>query len=38
MAKHTVTLIPGDGIGIETSSAMQRVIDASGAEIEWEVA
>lgn len=38
MAKHTVTLIPGDGIGVETSSAMQRVIDASGAEIEWEVA
>lgn len=38
MAKHTVTLIPGDGIGIETSAAMQRVVEASGAEIEWEIA
>lgn len=38
MAHHTVTLIPGDGIGIETSAAMQRVVAASGAEIEWEVA
>lgn len=38
MAKHTVTLIPGDGIGIETSAAMQRVVAAAGADIEWEVA
>ncbi len=38
MAKHTVTLIPGDGIGPETSAAMQRVVKASGAEIEWEIA
>ncbi len=38
MAKHIVTLIPGDGIGLETSAAMQRVIDASGADIEWEIA
>lgn len=38
MARHTVTLIPGDGIGTETSAAMQRVVEASGAEIEWEVA
>ena len=38
MTKHTVTLIPGDGIGVETSAAMQRVVDASGASIEWEVA
>ncbi len=36
MAKHTVTLIPGDGIGPETTSAMQRVVAASGVEIEWE--
>ncbi|MEO8285324.1 MAG: isocitrate/isopropylmalate dehydrogenase family protein [Chloroflexota bacterium] len=34
---HTVTLIPGDGIGPEISQATQRVIDASGAKIEWEV-
>ena len=38
MAKHTVTLIPGDGIGVETSAAMQRVVAASGADIEWEIA
>ncbi|NLV73950.1 MAG: isocitrate/isopropylmalate dehydrogenase family protein [Chloroflexi bacterium] len=34
---YTVTLIPGDGIGPEVSSAMQRVIDATGVKIEWEV-
>ncbi len=38
MARHTVTLIPGDGIGPETSAAMQRVVEASGAEIDWEIA
>ena len=38
MACHVVTLIPGDGIGVETSAAMQRVVAASGADIEWEVA
>ena len=38
MARHTVTLIPGDGIGPETSAAMQRVVEASGAQIDWEVA
>ncbi len=34
---HLVTLIPGDGIGLETSAAMQEVVAASGAPIEWEV-
>ena len=38
MAKHTVTLIPGDGIGTETTAAMQRVVSAAGADIEWEIA
>ena len=38
MAKHTVTLIPGDGIGLETTAAMRRVVEAAGADIEWEVA
>ncbi len=38
MTQHTVTLIPGDGIGEETSAAMQRVVAASGADIKWEVA
>jgi isocitrate dehydrogenase (NAD+) len=37
VAKHTVTLIPGDGVGPEVSDAARRVIDATGVEIEWEV-
>jgi isocitrate dehydrogenase (NAD+) len=36
MSKTTVTLIPGDGIGPEVSDAAVRVLDAAGAEIEWE--
>jgi isocitrate dehydrogenase (NAD+) len=32
----TVTLLPGDGIGPEVSSATVRVVEAAGAEIEWE--
>ncbi|WP_338834691.1 Isocitrate dehydrogenase [NADP] [Moorella humiferrea] len=35
--KHVVTLIPGDGTGPELIAAARRVLDASGAEIEWEV-
>ncbi len=38
MTKHSVVLIPGDGIGVETSAAMQRVVAASGADIDWAVA
>ncbi|MFL5732718.1 MAG: isocitrate/isopropylmalate dehydrogenase family protein [Chloroflexia bacterium] len=34
---HRVTLIPGDGIGPEISAATQRVIDATGVSIEWDV-
>lgn len=33
---HKVTLIPGDGIGPEVANAMVRVVEASGAKIEWE--
>src|ERR671936_124579 len=33
---HTITLIPGDGIGPEVSSAVVRIIEASGAAVEWE--
>src|ERR671939_259381 len=36
MAKHTITLIPGDGIGPEVSSAVVRIIEAAGVEVEWE--
>jgi isocitrate dehydrogenase (NAD+) len=38
MAKHTVTLIPGDGIGPEIVHAMTRVVEATGVDIAWEVA
>jgi len=37
MSRHTVTLIPGDGVGPEVSAAARRVIDATGVDIEWEV-
>jgi isocitrate dehydrogenase (NAD+) len=33
---HTITLIPGDGIGPEVAEATQRVLEASGVKIEWE--
>ncbi|HVF45188.1 MAG TPA: isocitrate/isopropylmalate family dehydrogenase, partial [Pyrinomonadaceae bacterium] len=33
---HTITLIPGDGIGPEVSAAVVRIMEASGAQIEWE--
>jgi len=33
---HTVTLIPGDGIGPEVSEAAVRVIAATGVKIDWE--
>jgi isocitrate dehydrogenase (NAD+) len=35
---RTITLIPGDGVGPEVSEATRRVIDASGAKIDWEIA
>ncbi|WP_170291056.1 isocitrate/isopropylmalate dehydrogenase family protein [Neomoorella glycerini] len=35
--KHVVTLIPGDGTGPEVIAAARRVLDASGAGLEWEV-
>jgi isocitrate dehydrogenase (NAD+) len=37
MARHTITLIPGDGVGPEVSDAARRAIDATGVDIEWEV-
>jgi len=32
-----VTLIPGDGVGPEIVEACRRVIEAAGAEVEWEL-
>lgn len=34
--KHTITLIPGDGIGPEIISAAVRTIEATGLDVEWE--
>ena len=34
---HRVTFIPGDGTGPEIAEATRRVIEASGAEIDWDV-
>ncbi len=33
---YPVTLIPGDGIGPEVSSAARRAVDATGVKIEWD--
>jgi isocitrate dehydrogenase (NAD+) len=34
---HTVTLIPGDGIGPSVTGAARRVLDATGVELRWDV-
>jgi isocitrate dehydrogenase (NAD+) len=34
---HRVTFIPGDGVGPELSDATRRVLEASGADFEWDV-
>lgn len=33
---HKITLIPGDGIGLEVSEAAVRCIQATGVKIDWE--
>src|SRR3954470_17991200 len=35
MPKHTIVLIPGDGIGPEVTAAAKRVLEASGLSVEW---
>ncbi len=35
MAKHTIVLIPGDGIGPEVTNAAKRVLEATGVSIHW---
>jgi len=34
---ETITLIPGDGIGPEVTEATRRVLDAAGADLEYDV-
>jgi isocitrate dehydrogenase (NAD+) len=36
MAKPTVTLIRGDGIGPEISAATLKILEAAGAELAWD--
>jgi isocitrate dehydrogenase (NAD+) len=33
---HTITLVPGDGIGPEVTEAVVRILSAAGVSIEWE--
>jgi isocitrate dehydrogenase (NAD+) len=33
---HRITLIPGDGIGPEVATAVVRIIEACGVQVEWE--
>ena len=35
MAKHTIVLIPGDGIGPEVTGATKRVLEAAGLSVDW---
>jgi len=37
MSSTTITLIPGDGIGPEVTEATRRVLDAAGAELDYDV-
>jgi len=34
---HHVTLLPGEGIGPEVSAAVQRILEAAGVAIQWDV-
>ena len=35
MAKHTIVLIPGDGIGPDVTRATRRVLEAAGFDVQW---
>lgn len=35
--KHTVTLIPGDGIGSEVVASAKRIIEEAGVSVEWDI-
>jgi isocitrate dehydrogenase (NAD+) len=36
VAKHRITLIPGDGIGPEITSAVVKILETAGLDVEWE--
>jgi isocitrate dehydrogenase (NAD+) len=35
MAKHSIVLIPGDGIGPDVTRAARRVLEAAGLDVQW---
>ena len=37
MAKHRITLIPGDGVGPEITSAVVNIVETAGLDVEWEM-
>jgi isocitrate dehydrogenase (NAD+) len=36
MAKHKITLLPGDGIGPEVTASVVAIIECVGVDVEWE--
>jgi isocitrate dehydrogenase (NAD+) len=36
MSRHKVTLIPGEGVGPEVATAVRRILEAAGVQIDWE--
>jgi isocitrate dehydrogenase (NAD+) len=36
MAKHKITLLPGDGIGPEVTASVVSILECTGVDIEWE--
>jgi isocitrate dehydrogenase (NAD+) len=34
---HTITLIPGDGIGPSIADSAKRIVEAAGVKVEWDV-
>jgi isocitrate dehydrogenase (NAD+) len=37
VGRHSVTLVPGDGVGPEICTAAVRVLEATGVEFDWDV-
>ncbi|HEV7921869.1 MAG TPA: isocitrate dehydrogenase (NAD(+)) [Thermoanaerobaculia bacterium] len=36
MAKHKITLLPGDGIGPEVTAAVVSIVECAGVDVEWD--
>ena len=36
MATHRITLVPGDGIGPEITTAVVKIVETAGLDVEWE--